>query len=349
MSATAITDKTNDKSTDKKPNKSRLTFMLRYLIDNTDEDHPLSVYELIDAMKDNGYGAVTRKTATDDIQSLKDNGFSIYTDDSGTSNHYFYDGRPFQTAELKILLDAVDSAAFITPSMADDLYDKIMSLASTYGREKLQLEHNADPERMASSKILYVTDAIQEAIREGKKIKFQYADIDENKKRFLRHDGAYYVVSPYHTYQNDGRYYMLGFYDKRQAINTFRLELMEIPELLEEDMVPQPEDFDFTEYLRSTFKMYSGETKTVTLEADNAMMRKVIDKFGSDFEVHEVLGERFQTQVEVSVSETFFSWLFHYDGRINVIEPQDVCQQYEGMLERALAYRRKIREARGKE
>lgn len=333
-------------TTEKKPNKSRLTFLLRYLMDHTDEDHPLSIYDIIDIMEQNGYGTVTRKTATDDIQALKDNGFSIYTDDSGSSNHYFYDGRPFQVAELKLLLDAVDSASFISPSNASDLYEKILSLASVYGREKLQLEHASDPKRANNSKILYVTDIVQEAIRTGKKIKFQYADIDENKKRFLRHNGAFYTVSPYHTYQNDGRYYMLGFYDKRQAINTFRIEFMEIPELLDEAAVPEPEDFDFTEYLKSTFKMYSGETKTVTLEAENALMRKVIDKFGSDFTAKEVAGDRFRTQVEVSVSETFFSWLFHYDGRIEVIEPQDVCDQYERMLERALAYRQRIRKLR---
>lgn len=140
-------------------------------------------------------------------------------------------------------------------------------------------------ETVSSSKILYITDIIQEAIKSGRKIRFQYADIDENKNRFLRHDGAYYMVSPYHTYQNDGRYYMLGFYDKRQDINTFRLEFMEIPELMDEAAVPKPEDFDFTEFLKSTFKMYSGELERVTLEADYSLMRKVVDKFGTDFEV----------------------------------------------------------------
>lgn len=335
-------------TTEKKPNKSRLTFMLRYLMDHTDEDHPISIYDLISVLEETGYGSVTRKTATDDIQALRDNGFKIFVDDTGTSNMYFYDGRPFQTAELKLLLDAVDAASFIGPVQTAALYEKLLSQASVYERKKLQLEHAADPKRIANSKILYITDLIQQAMKEKKKIRFQYADIDENMKRFLRHDGAYYVVSPYHTYQNDGRYYLLGYYDLRQDINTFRMEFMEIPQIMEEDAVPEPREFNFTEYLRSTFKMFDGETQLVTLEADNNMMRKVVDKFGYDLTVKPATGSRFRTEVPVSVSETFFSWLFHYDGKIEVVEPQNVCQQYEQMLERALAYSRKLSEAKKK-
>lgn len=120
-------------------------------------------------MKQNGYGKIIRKTATDDIQALKDNGFAIYVDDSDVTNHYYYDGRPFQTVELKLLLDAVDAAVFISPSNSSDLYEKILSLASVYDREKLQLEHAADLKRMTSPKVLKVTDIMQQAIREKRR------------------------------------------------------------------------------------------------------------------------------------------------------------------------------------
>lgn len=125
---------------------------------------------------------------------MKDNGFSIYTDDTRTSNRYFYGGRPFQITELKLLLDVVDAAGFIGPVQTANLYKNLLSQVSVFEREKLQLEHATDPTRISSPKILYITDIIQQAMKQRKKIHLQHADIDEHMNRFLRHDGVYYVV-----------------------------------------------------------------------------------------------------------------------------------------------------------
>ncbi len=131
---------------------------------------------------------------------------------------------------------------------------------------------------------------------------------------------------------------MLGQLDKRPGlINPFRIDLMCMPEILDEDILP-PDGFDLSEIPVKVFKMYSGEERTVTLEADKSLMKKMIDRFGTSFHSWEQTEHTFRAEVEVSVSPVFFAWIMQYDGRITVVEPDDVRDQYLSQLKRLMAY-----------
>ena len=65
-------------------------------------------------------------------------------------------------------------------------------------------------------------------------------------------------------------------------------------------------------------------------------MKYLIDKFGSDFETVVVDNEHFKATVSVCTSTTFYSWVFGFNGKIKIVNPQQVTTAYEEMLQHAL-------------
>ena len=107
--------------TDKKTaTKSRILFLLRYLYENTDDEHALNTNDLIVVLEKNGFSA-NRKTVRDDIDMLCDAGFEILIDKEGKSNSYHYGSRTFELPELRMLVDAVSSSRFISAEKSDAL------------------------------------------------------------------------------------------------------------------------------------------------------------------------------------------------------------------------------------
>ena len=135
---------------------------------------------------------------------------------------------------------------------------------------------------------------------------------------------------------------MIGFLDKRQDINNFRLDLISSAELIDGEFVEAPEGFNLNEYCNRIFEMFSGTQQLVTIEVENELMKKVIDRFGEQLDITPVDDKKFRVKVDAAVSQTFFGWVFQYNGGITIVEPIDVKQQYEDMLNRALQYSESI-------
>ena len=188
----------------------------------------------------------------------------------------------------------------------------------------------------------YILLTIQDAIREKKKIRFQYYDYNLEGEKILHNDGEEYVLSPYGFHCDGNRYYLIGFLDKRQEINNFRLDLISSAELIEGEFVEVPEGFNLNVYCNQIFEMFSGTQQLVTIEVENELMKKVIDRFGEQLNITPVDDKKFRVKVDAAVSQTFFGWVFQYNGGITIVEPVDVKQQYEDMLNRALRYSESI-------
>lgn len=320
-------------------NRSRLLLLLKYLQKNTDDNNIASVADLIEMLEEKGING-NRNTIRDDVKALNDAGYEILAN-VGPSNSklYHYGTRPFDLAELKLLIDAVSSSQFISIKKSQELIDKICGLTSLHEAKKLTARvYTTERIKTDNPHLLYIVDAINDAIAQGKKISFQYQEYNADKQLVLKNDGEIYVNSPYAMLWNEDRYYLLGYSDKREKVVSFRIDRMCLPEIMEEDCVPMPEDFSVAEYANKSFKMFGGEERLVTLECPNYLMKKVIDKFGDDFEVNRVSEDRFQATVSANVSKTFFGWVCTYAGEIKLIGPEDVCKAYRKQLRKALNY-----------
>lgn len=235
--------------------KLRLLYIYKYLLEHTDVDHPQSTVELIKMLREKYDLKVSRNTISDDLILLRNAELHISYIQT-TQNKYYYDGQPFEVSELKILIDALSSAKFITEGISQNLINKLLTL--TTEENALQLRRHVSFEGMAKSENrsgYYSVDVINTAIDLGRKISFRYTDFDVNKKRYVTHDGAAYTLSPYELTWDGDYYYVRGYCDEREAMRNFRLDRMDgQPTLLGEVAVPAPENYNPAEYK----KQYSG-------------------------------------------------------------------------------------------
>ena len=314
-------------------NKNRLLFLLRYLYENTNDDNKVSTSQLLDIIRQNGI-KVSRNTLSNDIKTITDAGFDIISG-NGPSNEnlYYWGSRTFDLPELKLLIDAVSSARFINEKMSTRLIEKLASLASLHDKTPLKARiYTADRIKADNRQIYYIMETINKAIDSGRKIAFCYCDIDINLQLVERNNGEPYINSPYALIWNDDWYYLLGYSDSRKKIVTFRVDRMRMPEILEEEAVPAPEGFSAADFANKAFMMFDGEEEMVTLECETSLVKKLADKFGDHFEVEEIGDDRIRANVKVSVSNTFFGWLFTYGGRIRLTGPEDAEEAYRKML-----------------
>ena len=193
--------------------------------------------------------------------------------------------------------------------------------------------------KSGNEKGYYIVDAINEAINTGKQISLFYTDFDANKQVILRNDGKPYTVSPYTLIWNGDYYYLVGWYHEKGRVSIFRVDrILTQPEILEENAVPMPADFDISRYTSEVFRMYDTEKiRTVTLCCENEVMKGVIDRFGPDVPVRAKNKTHFITKVNVCTSPTFYAWVFQWCGAVKITAPKSVVTEYQEMLKRAIS------------
>lgn len=314
--------------------KKRMLLILELLYKTTDESHPVSTVDITGYLEEKGF-QIDRKTLRSDLRLLISMGYDIVVVKS-SPNKYFWGERTFEIPELKMLLDAVSSARFISKTKSKRLAKKIMSLAGMQQREQLKRHVRAIGKTKADNKgLYYIIDTITEAINQKKKISFQYMEYNGRKEKILRNDGEVYILSPYVLYWNEDYYYVLGYSDKRERVTAFRIDRMKTPTIMDDDAVTKPEDFDVSAYSNKVFQMFSGEETTVELECDTSLMKYVIDRFGLDVETEELSEDKFLAKVTVDLSPTFYGWVFQFGGGIRIIGPEEAVGAYKEMVDEA--------------
>ena len=317
-------------------NKQRPFRLLKYLYENTDENHPVSTPELVKIFQAEDAHA-SRKTVKDDIDVLIGEGFDIVTVRS-TQNSFFLANRMFELPEIKLLIDAVSSSRFINREKSTALIEKLTGMVSRAQAEKIRRHlYAADRVKADNHQIYYTVDAITDAIDEGKKICFQYYEYSGDKEKLLRRDGAKYCVSPYALVWDDNHYYMLAFSDDRQIMVNYRVDRMCNTEMTQETAVPMPAGFDMDEYVQHQFRMFAGEEVEVVLECRNEMMKYIVDQFGEEVETRPASEETFFAKVSVADSPTFYGWVFPFEGKVKIAEPQEIQDKYMAMVKAAAA------------
>lgn len=309
--------------------KLRQVFVLKILYEHTDENHYVTIAQILQALKDE-YGIDSyRKTIKEDIDLLMAADFDIEFIKS-SQNQYHIISRDFDVAELKVLIDAVISSKFISKAKSQALADKLSKLAGPYIAK--ELVRNIDVERRVKSEnkqLLLIVDTINTAINEKKKIAFKYFTYDVRKDKKEKHNGYIYKFSPYKLVWNGDYYYVVGFSDKYNDIGNFRVDrISKTPEILEDEAAPIPKRFDIGTYLNAMFHMYSAERKEVELICDNSVMDSIIDRFGEDVKVYANDMTSFRISVNVTVSHIFYSWIFGFGGKVKIKSPLDIKADY---------------------
>ena len=310
--------------------KLRPIYLIDILKERTDEDHYLTTSQLCAILK-NEYGIEThRTTIKSDIEMLQQAGIGIQAVRS-TQNQYNFIERDFDTAELKLLIDAVQSAKFMTKSKSDQLVTKLTALAGVNKARELKRNLVVDGRnKLDNEQILMIVDAINDAINQRRKIRFQKVEYNVKKERVLHHGGETYTFSPYSLVWDGDFYYVVGFSDKYQSVGSHRVDrIYQRPDILEDAIVPPPLGFDVNKYINTTFRMYNAPRREVELVCDNGLMDAIIDRFGPDVETYACDQQNFRVIAEIAVGNVFFNWIFGFGGKVRIKAPEEVKEQYK--------------------
>ncbi len=315
----------------KSEGKERILYVMKILLEHTDEEHPLSTNEILTLLSQEYGVAAHRTTLVKDIDALKTFGLDVVTIHS-TQNKFFIGERFFELPELKLLIDAVESSKFITVKKTRTLIDKIYRLTSKEQAALLQQSAAAAQERIKpdNEQIYYIVDGINDAIHRNRQISFLYYEYNTGKKKVLKNNGEPYVLSPYHLVWSGDYYYLIGYSERRSKVVTFRVDrIARTPEILEKAALPKPPGYDLTDFIKEVFQMYSGESTAVELQCKNELMKVMIDRFGESVTTLPGDRESFRLVTEVAASPTFFGWVFSFGGDVKILSPKSLRDQYQ--------------------
>ena len=312
--------------------KSRMVILAQMFYEHTDQDHPMTGIEILDYLKEHGVPA-NEKTLRGDIKLLQDLGLDIVKIVS-RPNLFYWGERQFELPELKLLVDAVSSSRFITKKKSNALGKKLAQLASENQRKELRRNIQATNRvKSENESIYYSVNTVNEAISRRKKIRFQYTEFGPDLKEVLRGDGEIYELSPYALLWNEDYYYVVGWSDKHGNVSVFRVDRLYRPEILEEKAVKRPEDFKLDDYSMPIFDMFEGpERVPVKLEVKNELAKYIVDRFGTKLETKQISDDRFSVEVEVSLSPTFYAWVFQFAGGMRILKPKKAVDEFLKMV-----------------
>lgn len=315
--------------------KNRPLHILKYLWDHTDEEHPAVITDILAHLEDAGIHT-NRKTVASDLADLQDSGFDVVCIKS-RQNKYFIGSRSLELAELKMIVDAVQAAKFISQNKSVALIERLSALGSPFQADQLKRHLYVEGKPKTTNEAVYYTvDLLHNVIQREKTVKFQYIEYTATKEKSLKHNGCYYTLSPYDLVWNNDCYYILGWSDRHQKVVKFRVDRMYKPVESTAAFHPRPEDYDIEDYCEHVFMMYDGTPCTVELLCENSLMKTMIDQFGEDVKTSIVDDQHFLAEVEVSTSPTFYSWVFTYGGKVKIQAPADIKDEYREQLKKAL-------------
>ena len=314
--------------------KLKLLYLLRYLMQHSDEAHPVSMAQIIEELARNGISA-ERKSIYDDVEALRLFGVDI-VQLKGKNGGYYIGERDFELPELKLLVDSVQSSKFITQDKTHKLIKKIESLASLYDGQLLQRQvFVTNRVKSMNESIYYTVDVISDAITQNRKIRYQYFEYTVDKEKKLRHDGAFYEVSPFALIWDDENYYMLAWDSAAEIMKHYRVDKMQKVSLADDERegLADFEKTDMSAYTKTVFGMFGGEEQKVKLRFSNHLVGAVLDRFGRDSIIIKDGDEHFTVTVNVVVSPQFFGWVFGFGKEVEIISPEEVRTEMKKQAE----------------
>lgn len=313
---------------------------MKILLDKTDEEHTITVPQMIEELANMGISA-ERKSIYDDLEYLKLFGIDIVCQKSKTHD-YFVATRDFELPELKLLVDSVQSSKFITHKKSLELIHKIGNLTSHNNARKLQRQvFVSNRVKTMNESIYYNVDAIHEAIAQNKQISFKYFEWTVDKKKQFRKNGDKYIETPVSLTWDDENYYLITYKEKYYNFTHYRVDKMSDIEIVDADRVMPQEEFDLAKYSKTMFSMFGGEETDVSVQFKNFLVGAVIDRFGDDVPIIKSDDEHFIARIKVAASPHFLSWVISFGSNAKIISPEwlidniydlacETTKQYEG-------------------
>ena len=309
-------------------NKKMLNMLILEILQKySDENHALTQQEIIRLLQQNYDMECDRRSVKNNILSLQEMGYDI-----SMEKGYRLLSRDFDDSELRILIDSVLFSKSISTKQAKGLIEKLRAHASNYFNVKVSHVCNLpDLPRTVNKQAMYSLDAINDAISENRKISFIYNEMGTDFKLHPKREEPY-IVNPYQIVANNGRFYIIGNYDKYDNVVHFRVDKMTDVKILNEKakpmkQIPELKDgLNLPKHMAEHMYMFSGESIPVKLETTEDMMQELVDWFGTDFNVQKKGDGKIVARVVCNASAMRF-WALQYGPYVEVISPDSLRKQ----------------------
>ena len=307
--------------------KLKLLYLMQMLLERSDENHPLTVQDMIDELSQ--HDIAERKSIYADLEALQLFGLDIVRS-KGKSTGYYIASRDFELPELKLLVDSVQSSKFITHRKTLSLSKKLEGLASVYDAQLLQRQvYVRNRVKSMNESVYYNVDEISGAISRDRIIRFNYFEFDVNKQRRYRHDGKVYEISPFALMWDDENYYMLGYDPEAEKLKHYRVDKMTNIESAETERSGKElfAGMDMSSYSKQVFGMFTGSEQTVKLRFENRLAGAVIDRFGKEVMLIPDGNEHFTVSADIAVSPQFYAWVFGFGTAVEILSPDSARRE----------------------
>lgn len=317
--------------------KIKILILYELLLRKGDEEHPISTEELLRALERRGVSA-ERKSIYADMEALRQFGLDVQCR-KGKGGGWFLGEREFELAELKLLVDAVQSSRFISRKKSAALIRKLEGLTDEHQARQLRRQVYVDRRvKTGNETVYYAIDRLHAAIADNRAVSFLYFDYNVKKEKVFRRGGKKYVISPYGLIWSDENYYLVGWDHGEEELRHYRVDKME---RLTVTKLPREGDsscgaFDLAEYGKKHFHMFSGREANIRLRCRNNMVNVMLDRFGMDVMLIPDGEEHFALTVDAVVSPQFYGWLFGLGSAVELTAPAWAVEEYREMLRSTL-------------
>lgn len=316
--------------------KLKMLYLVKIFTEYTDDQHSLTMQEIIHKLASCDVSA-DRKTLYLDFEELEHFGLDIIKEKIGRNTYYHLGKRQFELPELKLLVDSVQAAKFITDKKSKALIKKLENLVSKYEASQLQRQVVITGRVKTPNKLIYNNvDTIYSAIADSRQISFHYFQWDLKGNPVLRHNGALYHVSPWCLMWDDEYYYLVAYDAEADKIKHYRVDKMKDLSVVEAKREGQEafRGFNMAKYSKAVFGMFGGEETCVTLECSNDKAGIIIDRFGKDVTLIPIDENSFCVHVDVIPSSQFLGWIMSLGAGIKITGPDKVVQQMQNEVKR---------------
>ena len=297
-------------------------YILQYLRENSYEDRGVSAASILDYLSSKGI-ETDRRTVYSELKVLEQAGYPVHLVHKNNSYLYHID-HPFSMSDAFILMDAVQHNSILSHQAKEDLTRRLSLFLPALQRESMPALSSA-PLLSNNENVPEALNILLKAIVEVRKVAFLYFDFTPDKKKAYRREGRPYILQPISVVSDQGRYYCIFWSEKHENFANYRIDKMDHIHLNEPcGSVPT---FDADAYMRNSFNMYRGRTRTITLRIDNSLASIVFDTFGTDIMITACSRNFFTAIIHRPLVPTLYAWLFEFCDKLTVIEPADLKLQ----------------------
>ncbi|MCH5171191.1 MAG: WYL domain-containing protein [Oscillospiraceae bacterium] len=309
--------------------KLRLFYIRDILSKYSDEEHPLNSTDIIGLLESEYGVSCERKTVYDCIEALSDYGYDIIK--AGTKKGFFMASREFELPEIRVLIDAVQSADFISAKKTKALLKKFGEFASKYQYSKIEKQvYIENRNKRNNESLFYTINELHDAIIAKKQVKIIYRKRKISDDIKPHYEEKELLINPYCLIWSDDHYYLVGNHAKYDNLIHLRIDRIKSVMLTDNkarhfsEVSPYKTSFDAADYSNKHLSMFSGDIKPVELICKNEIIEEFLDEFGEKTKIFPHGNDSFSARLNLAVTPGLVSKIMQYGDNITVRTPNEL-------------------------